>query len=117
MHPSPIYHLQDMKQAERQSPGNMTPGRNLKAKKCWQFELYAEQTMGSLPLKLQPQPKGLSQRFMSSDSTYSTLTISPVCLLLTSTCVEPLREVAFIPSLPTWWLSFLYINLGSAFRL
>lgn len=34
MHPSPIYHLQDLKQAGRQSAGNTTQGRNPKAQKC-----------------------------------------------------------------------------------
>lgn len=112
MHPSPIYHLQDMKQAGRQSTGNMTPGRNLKAQKCLQFELHAEQTMGFLPHELQPRPKGSSLRFMSSDSTYPKLTMNPVCLLLIifflhRMCVEWLKGGAFF---------FLYISLHSLER-
>lgn len=37
MHPFPIYHLQDLKQARKKSAGNTTPGGNLKAQKCLQF--------------------------------------------------------------------------------
>lgn len=89
MNPSPIYHLQDFKQTVRHSTGNATPGRNLNAQKRLQFEVYAEQTMGFLRHKPQPQPKGLSLCFMSSDSTYSKLTMNPVCLIM---------DVSLLPS-------------------